>query len=271
MQLTSSVARHRWTLQRFGLSPSKSPLRVINIGAPRVFCVSIPKAGTHLLERALCLHPRLYRKVLPTISDETIGKYGGLAGLLERVRPGQVIVSHLRFAPEYPTTLTRADTHAIFLIRDPRDIVVSQVHYVSKEDGHRHHDAFAAEPGMKEKLTLAIAGNPAAGVASIRERLEAYAGWLGSGCLVVRFEDLIGPNGGGDGASQLQALRSIYGFVGLKADQTFIESVSRVLFSPASPTFRKGSIGQWRSFFDPELETLMSECAGDLTARYGYA
>lgn len=235
-----------------------------------MFCVSIPKAGTHLLERALCLHPRLYRKVLPTVSDETIDKYGDLGGLLERVRQGQVIVSHLRFDPEYPSILARREAHAIFLIREPRDIVVSQVHYVSKTGGHRHHDAFAAEPGMKEKLRLAIAGDPAAGVASIRERLDAYAGWLGSGCLVVRFEDLIGPDGGGDRPSQLRALGSIYRFLGLKADEAFIGSVGDVLFSPASPTFRKGSIGQWRNVFDPELETLIADRAGESMMRYGY-
>src|SRR3982751_3014848 len=101
-QIRDALDRHLWTLQRFGLSASKAPSRMRPAGAPRVLCVSIPKAGTHLLERALCLHPRLYRKVVPTVTDDKLRRYGGLDGLLARVKPGQVIVSHLRFQPGYP-------------------------------------------------------------------------------------------------------------------------------------------------------------------------
>ena len=72
------VSRQAWTLERFGLSPGKLPKRLSDQGAPRVFCVSIPKSGTHLLERALCLHPALYRKLVPTISGANVAKFGGL-------------------------------------------------------------------------------------------------------------------------------------------------------------------------------------------------
>src|SRR5262249_47770326 len=99
------VSRQRWTLERFGLSPGKLPRRIADPGAPRVFCVSIPKSGTHLLERALCLHPALYRKFVPTVSGENIGKWNGLEGLVGRIRPGQVVVSHLRHSDRDQRTL----------------------------------------------------------------------------------------------------------------------------------------------------------------------
>lgn len=264
-----SVPVSAWTLERFGLSPAKLRYRVRDPGAPKVLCVSIPKAGTHLLERALCLHPNLYRKLLPTISEENVGRWKGFPGLLAKVRPGQVVASHLRFRPEYPEIVARMGVRPIFLIRDPRDIVVSQVHYVSKRTDHRLHAIFAELPDMRERLRLAIAGDVDRDVVSIGHRLSYFAGWLDA-ALVVRFEDLVGPDGGGDRSRQRAAVRSIYGSMGMDLDETELGSLCDRLFSADSPTFRSGAIGGWRRFFDPELSALFDTTVGDRIRPYGY-
>jgi sulfotransferase 6B1 len=268
--LTDSVPLDRWTFERFGLTPSKLARRATDRSAPRAFCVSIPKAGTHLLERALCLHPRMYRKLLPTVSDENIGKVGGVEKLLRRIRPGEVVASHLRFAPPYPEQLQRSGAAGVFLVRDPHDIVVSQVHYVSKRADHRLHDVFAERDDMREKLRLAITGDRDRGAPSIGERLDYFAGWLDAGCLVLRFEDLVGPGGGGSAERQRGAVVSLLRHVGLGEDDRTVDAIARELFSSESPTFRKGSAGGWRSAFDPELEALFDEVVGDRAVPYGY-
>lgn len=269
-RVAASIARHRWTLQRFGLGPSKSRLRIARPSAPGVLCVSIPKSGTHLLERALCLHPLLYRKVLPTVSGANIERFGGLDALARRVRPGQVIVSHLRFDPGFPRTLRRHEVRGIFLVRDPRDIVVSEVHYICGSTDHRHHDLFAGLPGEKERLRLAIVGDAEHDVPSIGERLEAFGGWLESGSLLVRFEDLVGPDGGGDRLSQLRAVGSIYDYLDVDADERLVRSVCARLFSASSPTFRRGAIGAWRDALDEELQALYLKVAGEAALPYPY-
>ena len=268
--LTDSVPLNRWTFERFGLSPSKLARRATDRSAPRVFCVSIPKAGTHLLERALCLHPRMYRKLLPTVSDENIAKLGGFERLLRRIRPGEVVASHLRFAPSYRGILGRSGVAGVFLVRDPHDIVVSQVHYVSKRADHRLHEAFAEREQAREKLRLAIAGDRERGAPSIGERLDYFAGWLDAGCLVLRFEDLVGPGGGGDATRQRVAIASLLGHVELPSDDAAVDAIARNLFSSDSPTFRKGSAGGWRNAFDPELVALFDEVVGDRAVPYGY-
>jgi len=268
--LSASLPRNRWTLERFGFSPGKLRYRIVDAGAPRVFCVSIPKAGTHLLERAICLHPRMYRKLLPTISAVDLRRRDGFEGLVARMRPGQVVVAHLRFDPAYREVLARRGVRGLFLIRDPRDIVVSQVHYMSKRTDHQFHELFARQPDHRERLRLAITGDVAHEVPSIGERLEAYAGWLDSGCLVVRFEDLVGSDGGGNPAAQYRAVASVFQHLGLEAEESLVRSVCDRLFSPNSPTFRQGSIGGWRGSFDEELEALFDEVVGDRAESYGY-
>jgi hypothetical protein len=270
-RLLRSVPLNRWTLQRFGLTPEKLRDRVANLGEAKVFCVCIPKAGTHLLERTLCLHPRLYRKLVPTLFDANIGRWGGLDGVLAGLRPGQVIVSHLPFRSEYPEVLARRGVGGIFLVRDPRDVVISETHYIVGRPDHQFHAAFTREDDLRRRLRLAIAGDPELGVPSIAERLDEFAGWLDTGCLVVRFEDLIGPDGGGDRTQQETTVRAIYRHLGLAEDDDVTRSVCDRLFSAASPTFRRGTMGEWRLSFDRELHLLFEEVAGSRMAIYGYA
>ncbi len=243
--------------------------RIADPGAPRVLCVSLPKAGTHLLERAICLHPKLYRKILPTVSPANIDRWGGFDGLLARLRPGQVVVSHLHFQAPYVEELTRHGVRSIFLLRDPRAIVVSQSHYVVERSDHRLHEAFVGltEP---ERLRLAITGDPRIDMPSIGDRLASFSGWLDSGALAVRFEDLVGPAGGGDAATQAATVSAIYGHLGLAEDDDLLRSVCERLFSSSSPTFRKGSIEGWRRSFDPTSEALLREVVGDRAVPYGY-
>lgn len=264
------MPRDAWTLERFGLTPPKLWKRLADAGAPRVLCVSIPKSGTHLLERALCLHPRLYRKLLPTLTNASLRRWGGLDGLLAKVRPGQVIASHLRFDAAFPDVVDRRHVPAVFLVRDPRDLVISQANYVARRSDHRFNPLFAERAGSRERLELAIVGDPEHGLRSVGERLQVYAGWLSSDALVVRFEDLVGPGGGGDPHRQTEAVRAIYRHIGLTIEDDFVTQVCGRLFSSESPTFRRGSIGQWRDLFDDELEGLFDRTAGDMMSAYGY-
>jgi Sulfotransferase domain len=264
------VSRQRWTLERFGLSPGKLPRRISDQGAPRVFCVSIPKSGTHLLERALCLHPALYRKIVPTVSGENIGKWNGLAGLVGRIRPGQVVVSHLRHSDQDERTLDEAGVRGLFMVRNPRDLVVSQIHYVTKRADHRLHDLFSSLPDARARLRLAITGDAAAGLPSIAERLSYFEGWLRSDLLMVRFEDLVGSAGGGDAGRQRDLLRSVFTHLGVDASDERVRAVAGRLFSSDSPTFRAGQVGSSRDFFDDELEELFRRTIGDHAVPYGY-
>lgn len=270
IQLSQSVGRGLWTLERFGLTPGKLSLRVRRGVGPRVFCVSIPKAGTHLLERALCLHPLLYRKLIPTVTRANLGKWGGFEPLLERLHRGQVIMAHLPFEPRYPDILGSQGVPFVFLIRDPRDIAVSHLFNISGDEDHRLHQVFKRIPGISARLKLVIEGNAELKLPSIDERMQRFSGWLESGGLMVRFEDLIGIAGGGDPEAQRATLLSLYGHLGLDAGEELAASIGGQLFSSRSPTFRKGATGQWRSYFDPATKAIFNAAAGRHLIGYGY-
>jgi sulfotransferase 6B1 len=263
--MSSALARQWWTAERFGLTPRKLATRVAGAGLPRVLVVSLPKAGTHLVERAVCLHPRLYRRFLPTLNPENVGE-DGLAGVLRAHRPGQVVVAHLPFDPAYRELL--ADVTTLFVVRDPRDMAVSLAHYIESRGDHPLHFAYSERPDERSRIELAILGDAEARppAPSLESLLAGFAGWLDSGALVVRFEDLIGARGGGDDATQAQTIRAVYDRLGLDVPPRLTER----LFSNASPTFRKGQIGGWRESFDADLEALFEREVGKWMEVYGY-
>lgn len=270
-ELTSWASRawekNLWNFLRFGLIPGKVVSRVLpNREQPNILCICIPKAGTHLLERILCLHPHLYRKLLPTINNSNIHRWGGFPTLLKSQKPGQILFAHLNFSKEYLSEIKSLNTKAILLIRDPRDIVISQAFYVAKNKKHHLHDQFVGRD-LRTQIKLATAGIPGRGYPSIGERLAHYAGWLESSvCHILRFEDLRSD----DKVKQHETIRALFMYLQSEISDEEIHMIRRRMVTHASPTFRRGTVGQWRDHFDTELEIFFNEVAGDMLTKYDY-
>lgn len=270
MSLKLLVSRRWWDARRFGVSPDKWGARLTNRDEPSIFCTSIPKSGTHLLERALCLHPRIYRRILPTIYRQRVHRHGGLSKVLSTLGPGEIVVAHYAYSEENDDTVHRNGTRCFLMIRDPRDIVVSYVNHLLKDRKNTHHRLFADLPDMKSRILLAIKGYPPARIPSIQGVLSAYYGWFSSGALVVRFEDLVGAAGGGNDEVQFSTVQSIYQHLGMPLAGDEIKKLAMGIFSNQSPTFHKGVIGKWREYFDDQATQQFKDIASDMLAHYGY-
>lgn len=83
--LSRCIDKLAWDFERFGLTPSKLLARVNNSNSPKIFITSIPKCGTHLLERAVCLLPRYFRKSLPTININSTEQVFHYISLRQRI------------------------------------------------------------------------------------------------------------------------------------------------------------------------------------------
>ncbi|MBI5885683.1 MAG: sulfotransferase domain-containing protein [Deltaproteobacteria bacterium] len=225
---------------------------------------SIPKSGTNLLENALLNLPSLRGGLLrtlmtlPGISDEVI------AARIRGIKKGQFIVAHLTANPGLLSLVHDEGIRSLLMVRDPRDIAVSHFKYLTGMDlTHRFHGYFASLPNDDARLMASIDGVVGA--------LRDYADWLDDpGTLVVRFEDLIGPAGGGSQDRQLKAVGDIASHLGIVISEKEIQEISLRIFSTKTPTFRSGRIGGWKKTFKPEHVKAFKDIAGDLILRYGY-
>ncbi|MDH3589438.1 MAG: hypothetical protein OEQ74_08540, partial [Gammaproteobacteria bacterium] len=96
---------------------------------PAVLLNSIPKAGTHLLESALERYPRLRNAGKRTVSS-WIDVPDPVINAIASIRKGAFLNAHVPAAPELLQVVESRNIRVLFMIRDPRDIVVSHFKYV---------------------------------------------------------------------------------------------------------------------------------------------
>jgi hypothetical protein len=86
---------------------------------------------------------------------------------------------------------------------------------------------------------------------------------------MVRFEDLVGPEGGGSEEAQRLVVERVAGHLGVPVGEETMRAVKEGLFG-VGRTFRKGQVGGWRQEFSPEHEQAVEEVAGPLLVELGY-
>lgn len=257
-------SRFIWDMSRFGLSPYKLTRRITgNKHMPRVIIISMPKAGTHLIERIICLHPNMYRMLIPTLHPDNLEKYGGLGNILGKLKTGEVLVTHLHYSKPTHDMLLETNIRPIFVIRDPRDIVVSRAFYTSRTPKHYYY-SYAKDLSLEEQIRRAVLGDLEHGYPSIRQILEHFEGWLDAGLFTVRFEDMVNSD------RRPHLIRDIFSYLGINLSSREISSISSKVISDASPTFRKGTTGEWPKYLQGELHELFLEHCREIMVRYGY-
>lgn len=250
-------------------------------GVPILFANSFPKSGTHLLTQVLQGFPSIGPAVdsgLPavvTYIGETGRERSSLEILrdLQRLLPGDIAYGHLHARPEVVEQLCQDGTAAYFILRDPRDVVVSHVHYVTEiEPSHIHHAYYTQVlKDFDQRLRTSILGLPDSEIPfpDICQRFEPYLGWLDRPeVLCLHFEDFIQDRGAALGQVYDHAVRR--GLPSALERGQAIQVLAASIDPKRSPTFHSGKVGGWRGQFSPENKVLFKEIAGDLLVRLGY-
>ncbi len=185
--------------------------------------------------------------------------------------------AHLFARPDALARVTSSNFIPYFIFRDPRDVVVSHVFYVTEmESRHVHHAYYQSLPDFNSRLTVSILGRPDAGVEfpNIAERFAPYLDWLNHPeVLTIHFEDLIN--------DRVQTLTRIMDHflarVPLQLSspqgaprQLIVDSLKSSINPTKSPTFRSGKTGEWKKHFTDEHKKIFKESTGDLLIRLGY-
>ena len=265
-------------------SPDHSPC---THAGKRVIVNSLPKSGTHLVEKAIRLLTGWNQPPLQ-ISSATAGRFAPadpgdplapigvglpvqvsiakLRDALGRLVPGQLVTAHIPHSPAMASLLSDLGFGMFLVIRDPRDVAVSLAHHILTHPQHRLYAHFQTLT-PEERLLAALRGIPDR-LQDIAARSRAVLPWAGEPfAITVRFEDLIGQQGGGDPCKQNATLEQIAHHLGLESVQN-LQDVQEKLFGN-SATFRTGQQGQWRQAFTPIHHQAFAEIAGGLLADLG--
>ncbi|MGE5249969.1 MAG: sulfotransferase domain-containing protein [Bacteroidota bacterium] len=248
-------------------------------GWPVLLGISVPKSGTHLLDQILVGFSKAapFSRRLHSFFAGYEGESGRKRSVEETVawvdalEPLDVASAHL-FAWE-PVVRRVASPAFIpyFIFRDPRDVAVSHVFYVTEmEKRHVHHEYYAALPDFNARLRTSILGRRDAEVEfpDIAGRFAPYLGWLEQpSVMLIHFEDLVNDRAATLGRIVDHFLRR----VPLSTSRGAIVVALESSINPQkSPTFRSGRTGEWKQHFTPEHKKIFKDVAGDLLVRLGY-
>jgi Sulfotransferase domain len=249
------------------------------VARPPVLANSFPKSGTHLLFQIVGgLPDRVnYGEFLASTTSSFWFRERSANNTRRFIRgflPGEIIRGHLFFEPLYADELAERRAVNYFIYRDPRDVVVSEAHYLRDMNRwHRLHPYFRKLSTIDDAIMLSITGfdPPLSGIdyPNIAARFARYHGWLErDDCLSIRFEDLVSERQG-------ELIRQIAEFYAARTDtpialEATVESMSALIAPQKSHTFRSGKKAGWQREFTPAHRERFAELAGDLLVRLGY-
>lgn len=279
MALKSLPRRLAYQTEKLAQIVRFSSLPTPQDGWPVLLGISFPKSGTHLLNQILLGFKRVgpFSRRLHSFYAEYEGQSGHkrapqqALNWLDSLRPRDVASAHLFARPEAVARVTSLVFVPYFIYRDPRDVVVSHVYYVTDmEKKHIHHNYYQSMPDFDTRLTISILGRPEIKTEfpHISGRFTPYLGWLDqSAVLKIRFEDLVHDRPG----TLNRIIDHFLARVPLQTPRNLLLEKLELSINPRkSPTFRSGKTGEWKNYFTDKHKKIFKQVAGDLLIRLGY-
>lgn len=238
-----------------------------------IIVVSIPKCGTHLLGKTLKL-----------ITGKSFAYSSGIMGVMKEEDlklTGKILLSHCNYVKHNIDLFNRYKNNKYFFIyRDPRDAVVSMISHlnecVERNKQSPNGNLMLNFSNTDEMIHFIITGYGRLFHADlthlylVSDYYNNFLSWFkDSKFCIIKYENLIGDEGLGSSDLQFNELEKIYKHLGLKYCPNDIKNVASNLFG-GTHSFREGSIGKWKSYFNLANKQLMGKLMGQALIDLGY-
>lgn len=274
----------------FGISLFLSPYASSSedFGNPdKVICVSIPKCGTHLLIKCITLMDvegvkynyntedlRDNRKqttyhaiTLQEYADKVFSRVSYRINKNKDLR--RSFLMHLPFTAKYKPFFDQYTVANFLMIRDPRDQLISLATTSLKDPKIREEDSLREILlDLLEGTQRRLSWTPRHGACDLIwsigfvEFYRAFLKWTKEpNFYVVRFENLIGPQGGGTEATQIQEIQNIAHHLGITLSPDRLTYVKNHLFGETR-TFKEGQTKGWKKYFTPQIKKAFKKVPG---------
>ena len=221
-----------------------------------VYINSVPKCGTHLALKTIGL-----------ILDKPFAGNANIDNLSTRKKRHDknfIYAAHIKYGniSKVDNFFENKPRKDFLVIRDPRDVIVSSAYWIKKHPLVWPYESTLEINQLIDIVSLSIYDN----------YNFFYFDWLNnnSKAFVIKFEDLIGLQGGGSDKKQSVTLLMMMKHLGVKPTSKLLKHVKDNLFGKTN-TFREGKIGAWKKEFSDEQKVLFHEKYSDLLNKLGYS
>jgi sulfotransferase 6B1 len=180
--------------------------------------------------------------------------------------------AHLPYSSELEELLVQQNVKIFSIVRDPRDVAISYTNHMLKEKQYLH-SLFTKLPDTKTRIKYVLSGcsDREYTLAPLRDRIERTIGWHRSSLVCsLKFENLVGRQGGGEEKTQLDELKRILDYLDIHLEASGIEDLADEVFYTKSRTFHRGQMNQWQNLFTDDLKDYFKRECGEALISLGY-
>lgn len=242
---------------------------------------SIPKCGAHFIMN--CIYYMINKRV-----DEGCDyvhqkdfNFHYYSTLLTDLKDAPYIhKTHVPYFAEMEQTFLNTDCKWLLFIRDPRDALVSLVFYLETFSGDYRdfmwvNSSIYDTLSFDEKLAAVMTGSCCTNY--LKVFYSPIMNWKNSPYgITIKFEDLIGPYGGGTQEKQLAAIEQMAAYLNVNLNAQEIEAIAEYSYvdSPIQNVlghqYKRSQIGSWKAFFSESNKRLFYEIFAQEFIESGY-
>ena len=280
------------------IDPTRPIIQTSSVWQKTVVCIMIPKCGTHLLCKCIAYfgdplmrYPYETRKltkesVLTVRAKNALPPPHHFKGCYDIPTVGSVPMflvekigvvqsklfwTHFSYTSEFDHFLDRSNVTKFLMIRDPRAMVVSEAFMIQK--GFQDDQYIELEPLLldlidgrkKNYIPWGVEVHECYPVMWDMGVCAYYKTFLpfvqSKNCFTVRFEDLVGPEGGGSVEVQARCIQHIAQHIGHDVNLKKASEIGKELFG-GTGTFREGRIDGWKKYFTPIIKQAFKAVPG---------
>jgi hypothetical protein len=182
---------------------------------------------------------------------------------------GQYMIFHAPYLPSTENLMIQRKCVVFFIIRDPRDYVVSFYHHLMREPNMLFADASFRSADRDTKLHYIIMGTD--WFNSAHTVVNRFLPWKHSPvCCTLRFEKLIGPIGGACTPEEhIAELRKIKNALNINVSDVELLNIFYEIYGTGK-TFHRGIVGSWKEYFNGDHKVIFKQLLGDVLIGLGY-
>jgi len=228
-----------------------------------LFLVSIPKSGTHLLNKMA----EVMGYGLGIVHDEfpLPGKWYCVEYTNSHTVARDFFIDSVRRAPFGNRYHAFTCAPALFIYRHPLDVLLSEANYYHLE-GRTAFAGYLSSLSFEQRVHRLLDDPWLLG--SIRDRIGGFAPWLEfHNVIPISFEEVVGPKGGGNREDQLQLIWSLQLKLQVPGKP---HAIADQVFDRDSPTFYQGRIGAWSASLSEDHLARFRVLNQDFMNLFGY-
>lgn len=220
---------------------------------------------------------RSNKKIPISIGSPRMVKQKLVEKICSKINDGNYMLSHIPYSAQMEEVLNNLGWKNIIIIRDPRDQCASVLHKLKiKKNNPASYYLYEKLTSDRDRVKALIDGydgiENTRGMESLENMYKSILDWKDKGNFIfVKFEDLIGPKGGGSLKNQKVTIMKILKHLDYKHhnNDEIVDWIGHHCFGITN-SFWKGQIGNWKNVFDKEVIDIFENNISDLLNQLGY-